>query len=98
MAVRRLILHMLMRTTSNQVWAAWHDEQPYDRDRHVAELRALPGSRERERAAMTAGAAHEDARKKARRHVRAARRRNRRPKQPAAAASRGVGSRTSCVA
>ena len=77
---RHEILHMLMRTTSNQVWAAWHDERPYDRARHVAELRALPDSWERERSAQTVERRHDDARKAARRRSRAARRRNRRPK------------------
>jgi Domain of unknown function (DUF1841) len=77
---RHEILHMLMRTTANQVWAALHDDRPYDRDRHVAELRALPDSWEHERSALTVERRHDDARKEARRRARAARRRNRRPK------------------
>ena len=77
---RHEILHMLSRPVSDQIWAAWHDEQPYDRARHLAALRALPGSWERERTARTAPERHEAARKQARRNTRAARRRNRRPK------------------
>jgi Domain of unknown function (DUF1841) len=77
---RHEILHMLGRPVADQVWATWHDEQPYDHDRHVAALRALPGSWERERVARTANRQHEDARKQARRQARAARRRNRRPR------------------
>jgi Domain of unknown function (DUF1841) len=77
---RHEILHMLMRTTSDQVWAAWHDHQPYDRDRHIADLHALPGPWEQERATLAAERRHDDARKTARRRARAARRRNRRPK------------------
>lgn len=76
---RHEILHMLGRLVSDQVWAALHDRRPYDRDRHVAALRALPGSWERERTAKAAAGRHEDARKQARRSARAARRRNRRP-------------------
>jgi hypothetical protein len=76
---RHEILHMLSRPVSDQVWGALHDEQPYDRERHVAGLRALPGSWEHERAARTSAERHNDARKQARRNARAARRRNRRP-------------------
>jgi Domain of unknown function (DUF1841) len=75
---RHEILHMLGRLVSDQVWEALHDERPYDRDRHVAALRALPGSWESERTARTAARRHDDARKQARRGARAARRRNRR--------------------
>src|SRR5205807_3385414 len=32
---RHEILHMLGRPVSEQVWAALHDERPYDQDRHV---------------------------------------------------------------
>jgi Domain of unknown function (DUF1841) len=77
---RHEILHMLSRPVSDQVWAAWHDQQPYDRARHVAALRALPDSWERERTARSATERHEAARKRARANARAARRRNRRPK------------------
>jgi hypothetical protein len=77
---RHEILHMLMRPTSNQVWAAWHDGKEYDQDRHIAELEELPDSWEHERAALTTERRHDDARKAARRRARAARRRNRRPK------------------
>lgn len=77
---RHEILHMLGRPVTDQIWAAWHDHQPYDRARHVASLRALPASWERERTALSASKRHDDARKQARRDARAARRRNRRPK------------------
>ena len=77
---RHEILHMLGRPVSEQIWAAWHDDQPYDRARHVAALHALPGSWERERSAMSAGKSQDAARKQAGRSARAARRRNRRPK------------------
>jgi Domain of unknown function (DUF1841) len=71
------ILHMLGRPASDQIWAALHDERPYDRDRHLAALRALPGSWERERTTVTKR--HHDARKQGRQQARAARKRNRRP-------------------
>lgn len=77
---RHEVLHMLGRPMSDQIWAALHDEQPYDRERHIAELRALPGSWERERSALGAARRHDEARKRARRAARAARRRNRGPK------------------
>lgn len=76
---RHEIFHMLAGPVTNQVWSALHDEMPYDRERHLAALRALPGSWERERTARTAARRHDDARKQARRAARAARRRNRRP-------------------
>ncbi len=76
---RHEILHMLGRLVSDQVWEALHDERPYDRERHVAALHALPGSWERERTTNTAIRRHDDARKKARRAARSARQRNRRP-------------------
>lgn len=76
---RHEILHMLGRPVSEQIWAALHDERPYDREGHVAALEALPGSWERERATRTATKRHDDARKQARRQARTARRRNRRP-------------------
>lgn len=76
---RHEILHMLGRLVSDQVWEALHEERPYDRERHVAALRALPGSWERERTAETTAARPDAARKEARRAARAARRRNRRP-------------------
>ena len=77
---RHEILHMLSRPVSEQVWRAWHDDQPYERARHVAALRALPGSWERERSARSATKRHERAQTQARKNARAARRRNRRAK------------------
>jgi len=77
---RHEILHMLGRLVSDQVWEGLHDARPYDRERHVAALRALPGSWERERTARRAAGRHDDGRKQARRAARAARRRNRRPR------------------
>jgi hypothetical protein len=77
---RHEILHMLGRPVAEQIWAASHEEQSYDHDRHVAALRALPGSWERERVTRTANRRHEDGRNQARRQARAARRRNRRPR------------------
>jgi Domain of unknown function (DUF1841) len=77
---RHEILHMLGRPMSDQIWAALHDQVPYDRTRHVAALRVLPGSWERERSALSATDRHDDAAKRARRTARAVRRRNRRPK------------------
>ena len=76
---RREILHMLGRPVSDQIWAAWHDDEPYDGARHVAALRALPGTWERERS-VPAAKKHDAPRKQTRRSARAARRRNRRPK------------------
>lgn len=76
---RHEILHMLGRPVSDLVWEALHDERPYDRERHVAALQALPGSWERERMTRTAIRRHDDARKKARWAARVARQRNRRP-------------------
>jgi hypothetical protein len=76
---RHEILHMLGRVVSDHVWEALHDERPYDHERHVAALHALPGSWERERTTKTAAGRHDDARKQARRAARAARQRNRRP-------------------
>jgi hypothetical protein len=76
---RHEILHMLGRPASDQIWAALHDERAYDRDRHLAALRALPGSWERERTTLTATKRHHDARKQGRQQARAARKRNRRP-------------------
>ena len=77
---RHEILHMLGRPVTDQIWAAWHHKQPYDRARHAAALRALPDSWERERVARPTAEKHETARKQARRAARTARRRNRRPK------------------
>jgi hypothetical protein len=70
---------MLGRLMSDQVWAALHDDRPYDRDGHISALHALPGTWERERATRTAERRHVDARQQARKQARAARRRNRRP-------------------
>jgi len=77
---RHEVLHMLARPVSDQIWAALHDERPYDRERHVAALNALPGTWERDRVTRTATRRHQDARAQARRAARAARRRNRRPR------------------
>jgi hypothetical protein len=76
---RHEILHMLGRPVSDQIWAALREAGPYDRDRHVAALQALPESWERERTKRTATKEHTAARKQARRKAQAARRRNRRP-------------------
>jgi hypothetical protein len=76
---RHEILHMLAAPVVDQIWGALHDERPYDRERHVAALRALPGSWERERTTRTSARRHDAARKQARRTARAARQRNRRP-------------------
>jgi uncharacterized protein DUF1841 len=73
---RHEILHMLSRPVADQVWGALHDEQPYDEERHVAALRALPGPWERERSAQMATKRHNDARKQARRSSQSARRRS----------------------
>jgi hypothetical protein len=51
---RHEILHMLARPVSDQIWEALHDERPYDHERHVAALHALPASWERERTTTTA--------------------------------------------
>ena len=64
---RHEILHMLARPVSDQIWEALHDERPYDTERHVAALDALPGSWERERTTTTTARRHDDARKQARR-------------------------------
>jgi Domain of unknown function (DUF1841) len=76
---RHEILHMLAGPVVEQIWGALHDERPYERERHVAALQALPRSWERERTTRTAARRHDDARKQARRAARAARQRNRRP-------------------
>jgi hypothetical protein len=78
---RHQVLHMLCRPVSEQIWDTLHDRRPYDREAHLAALRALPGTWERERAQVTRPtiASHDDARKQARQKARAARRRNRRP-------------------
>jgi hypothetical protein len=82
---RHEILHMLGRPVAAQVWEAWIDERVYDRAVHVAALRALPGTWEREREALESERAPEAARRReatARKHVRrqakSSRRRNRR--------------------
>jgi hypothetical protein len=41
---RHEIFHMLSRPVADQVGGALRDEQPYDEERHIAALRALPGS------------------------------------------------------
>jgi len=50
---RHEIMHMLGRLVSDHVWEALNDNRPYDRERHVAALQALPGSWERERTGRT---------------------------------------------
>jgi hypothetical protein len=82
---RHEILHMLGRPVAAQVWEAWNDERAYDRDAHVAALRALPGTWEQEREALESerepdGVRRRDAtvRKHARRQTKSSRRRNRR--------------------
>ncbi len=77
---RHEILHMLSRPVADQVCGALRDEQPYDEERHIAALRALPGSWEQERSTRTSTRRHNDTRKQARRSAQAARRRNRRPR------------------
>ena len=76
---RHEILHMLGRVVSDQVWGALNDEPPYDHAQHVAALRALPGPFEPERTTRSSTQHRDDARERARRNARAARRRNRRP-------------------
>lgn len=46
------IMHMLASTMAAPLWSAANEQQAYDRARHVAALRALPGSWERERARL----------------------------------------------
>ncbi len=46
---RHEVLHMLARPMASQIHATLTDRQPYDPARHVAALRALPASWERER-------------------------------------------------
>ena len=64
---RHEILHMLASPVSDHIWGALHDQRPYDHERHVAALLALPGSWERERTARTSARRQDDARKQARR-------------------------------
>jgi Domain of unknown function (DUF1841) len=77
---RHEILHMLGRPVADQIWRTLHDERPYDRDRHAAQLAELPGSWEQERLARTVARRHADARKRARRAAGTTRRRTRRPR------------------
>jgi hypothetical protein len=76
---RHEILHMLGRPVLEQIWAALHEKLPYDRERHVVALRALPGSWEEERGTLSSSGRDSDAREQDRRKAKAARRRNRRP-------------------
>ena len=76
---RHEILHMLTSPVVDQVWGALHDKRTYDLEEHLAALRGLPGSWEKERTTTTAVKRHDDARKQARRAARASRRGNRRP-------------------
>jgi hypothetical protein len=41
---RHEALHMLASAVSAQLWAAMHEQRPYDRAEHVRALEALPGS------------------------------------------------------
>lgn len=77
---RHEILHMLAGPVVDQLWGALREERPYDRERHLGALDALPGSWERERTSRTATKRHDDARKQARRAAQAARRAGRRPR------------------
>ncbi|HXV04342.1 MAG TPA: DUF1841 family protein [Solirubrobacterales bacterium] len=47
---REEILHMIAAPLADQIWATLNEERPYDRQRHLAALAALPGSWERQRA------------------------------------------------
>ncbi len=47
---RHEMLHMLAAPVSNQIYAMLSDGEPYDRARHIAELKAMPDSWERQRA------------------------------------------------
>jgi hypothetical protein len=46
---RHEIFHMLATAASGEMWRALHDRKPYNRERHLAALKALPASWERER-------------------------------------------------
>lgn len=63
---RHEILHMLASTMTHQIWSALHEGEEYDASRHVAALRALPGSWERERAARAVERKHAEAHRSAR--------------------------------
>lgn len=52
---REEVLHMLATPIAEQIWGALGEERPYDRDRPLADLAALPGSWERGRARRPAG-------------------------------------------
>jgi hypothetical protein len=52
---RHEILHMLGQPMSDEIWAALHEDRPYDLARHLAALRALPGSWERARRSISEG-------------------------------------------
>lgn len=47
---RHEVCHMLAAPVSNQIYAMLSGGEPYDRARHIAELEAMPGSWERQRA------------------------------------------------
>jgi len=38
------VLHMLGSAVTEQIWAATHEQRPYDREEHMRALTALPGS------------------------------------------------------
>jgi hypothetical protein len=72
------VLHMLGSAMTPQLFAALHDERPYDQQEHLAALAALPGDWPLpERKRQPAGKTQRD-RARARKAQRAARRRNRR--------------------
>lgn len=70
---RHEVLHMLAGAMAGQIHATLTAEEPYDNARHLAALRALPASWERERAQRQLETAH----RRGARSRRAARRRRR---------------------
>ncbi|MGA2925751.1 MAG: DUF1841 family protein [Solirubrobacteraceae bacterium] len=76
---RHEILHMLAGPMIEQIQAL-RGQDTLDPQRHIAALRALPQSWERQRTIKTATKRHDEGRKQARRAARAARQRNRRPR------------------
>jgi hypothetical protein len=55
---RHEVLHMLARPMASQIHVTLADQQPYDQAQHVAALRALPASWERERAQRQLESSH----------------------------------------
>jgi hypothetical protein len=70
-----VVLHMLAGAMSGQIWGALHERRTYDRDVHVAALRALPASWGDDAKRQPGRGASRRSERKAQR---AARRRNRR--------------------